>query len=370
MQKMKKSPLVSILVCTYNRCDLLRRCITSVLKQDFKDFELIIIDDCSTDNTQEMISSYTDERIRYVRHAQNIASVHGDTAHIKLFINELSRGCYFVYLCDDDYWISDTLLSRQVALFNAYTNVAMVVGGQVSFYAEKDKDQLLDISSIKHFDYKNFKTKVLPDPPYYLEKLHKKTYMSSEEFLVSFAEDPVTKNIVAGATLYSKEHFLKSGALQNMTKTKWQAGYVLSLCPAMVGNVVYVDEPSVVVDVRETNASFRASQLIHYHDSVASVCAAFSEALQLNDSRAHQSFLKRIKKKLIRKVSYAFLGNTLYFLSYGSLTLCTAKNLSCLVRGSHVMRVYIANSIIPSFYEIRLMMQSYCPGLIKASSLR
>lgn len=67
-----KSPYFSVVVFTYNRASLLRDCITSILSQSFSDFELIISDNCSDDNTQEVSRSFIDERIRYFRNESNL----------------------------------------------------------------------------------------------------------------------------------------------------------------------------------------------------------------------------------------------------------------------------------------------------------
>jgi glycosyltransferase involved in cell wall biosynthesis len=64
-------PEVSIIVPAYNEENYIERLIESVLKQTFKDFELIIIDDCSTDRTSQIIKSYNDSRIRYLRNDTN-----------------------------------------------------------------------------------------------------------------------------------------------------------------------------------------------------------------------------------------------------------------------------------------------------------
>src|SRR3546814_10797980 len=53
---------------------------------------------------------------------------------MRRFVYELMRGTYFVYLCDDDYWLMPNLLRRQVAAFNIYDNLAMVIGGQLSYF--------------------------------------------------------------------------------------------------------------------------------------------------------------------------------------------------------------------------------------------
>lgn len=65
-------PAISILIPTYNRSALLTECIQSVLNQDFTDYEVIVSDDCSPDDTQQIVTSMTDSRVHYFRNERNL----------------------------------------------------------------------------------------------------------------------------------------------------------------------------------------------------------------------------------------------------------------------------------------------------------
>ena len=64
-------PLISVIMATYNRAHLLPRAIRSVLNQTYKDFEIIVVDDGSTDSTEEVVKTFQDRRILYYKQGEN-----------------------------------------------------------------------------------------------------------------------------------------------------------------------------------------------------------------------------------------------------------------------------------------------------------
>lgn len=90
-------PKITVIITTYNRANLLKDAIKSVLGQSFQDFELIVVDDCSADNTKEVVKIFQDKRISYLRHPKN----KGDAAAKNTGIRA-AQGEYIITLDDDD----------------------------------------------------------------------------------------------------------------------------------------------------------------------------------------------------------------------------------------------------------------------------
>ena len=113
MSKAAANPKVSVVITTYNRAALLPRAIRSVLAQTYESYELIVVDDCSTDDTPEVVQRFADSRIHAVRQAEN----RGQSAAVNTGIR-LARGEYIAFLDDDDEWV-DTKLLHQVRTLDA-----------------------------------------------------------------------------------------------------------------------------------------------------------------------------------------------------------------------------------------------------------
>jgi len=91
-----RRPAFSVVICTYNRAPVLPRAIETVLTQDFDDFELVVVDDGSTDGTAEVVGSLADPRVRYVRQENAGLGAARNTGVAN------AEGRYVVFLDDDD----------------------------------------------------------------------------------------------------------------------------------------------------------------------------------------------------------------------------------------------------------------------------
>ena len=115
-------PKVSVIIATHNRAALLPRAINSVLDQTYSDFELIIIDDCSQDNTWDAMEAFADPRISAVRHKTNRGAASARNTGISQ-----ARGEYIAFLDDDDECMPNRL-ADQVSVLDANPDVGMVYG--------------------------------------------------------------------------------------------------------------------------------------------------------------------------------------------------------------------------------------------------
>ena len=110
-----KIPFFSIILPTYNRANFICTAIESVINQIYNNWELIIVDDGSTDNTKEVVSSYNDYRIRYIYQENQERSVARNNG-----INN-ARGEYICFLDSDDYFLDNhlTITSKHISLNNS-----------------------------------------------------------------------------------------------------------------------------------------------------------------------------------------------------------------------------------------------------------
>jgi len=118
-------PLISVIIPTYNSAEYIEEALGSVFEQTFQDFEIIVVDDGSTDNTAEVLKKYGD-RIRYI-YQENNGPASARNRGIRA-----ARGEYIAFLDADDLWVT-TKLEKQVELFSRRKELGMVTTGACSF---------------------------------------------------------------------------------------------------------------------------------------------------------------------------------------------------------------------------------------------
>lgn len=115
-------PRVSVVIPTYNRADMVSDAIQSVLDQTYSDWELIVVDDGSQDNTRDVVASYRDPRIHYV-YQENRKLPGARNTGIRT-----SKGEYLAFLDSDDLFTPEKL-ERQVAALDSSPEIGLVASG-------------------------------------------------------------------------------------------------------------------------------------------------------------------------------------------------------------------------------------------------
>jgi len=128
-------PLISIIMPTYNRASILNRAIDSVLAQKYRNWELLIIDDGSTDNTEAIVNAYTDERIFYHKLQQNLG-----VSNARNYGIDHSFGEYVSYLDSDNTWDCRYLSAMVGAARFKLKKASSFYSGQIIF---SGKDRVL-----------------------------------------------------------------------------------------------------------------------------------------------------------------------------------------------------------------------------------
>ena len=128
---------VTVIIPTYNRADIIEKSIRSVLDQTYEDFTLIIVDDCSKDNTEEVVGSILDERIVYHRVAENKGAAGARNEGVKLADTE-----FIAFEDSDDTWLPEKL-EKQIKYMDEHPDIGLVYG------------KIRVISPEKNYDYPN-----------------------------------------------------------------------------------------------------------------------------------------------------------------------------------------------------------------------
>jgi glycosyltransferase involved in cell wall biosynthesis len=140
---MRVSPLVSFVVPCYSLAHLLSECVSSILAQSFSDFEILIMDNCSPDNTPEVAQSFHDPRVQHIRNPVNLGHIRNFNKGIAM-----ARGKYVWLVSADDLLRSPHVLARFVDLMERSPHVGYTFCRSVELQDGKEL-------GVERFDYGN-----------------------------------------------------------------------------------------------------------------------------------------------------------------------------------------------------------------------
>jgi glycosyltransferase involved in cell wall biosynthesis len=219
-----KIKLISVILTNYNRSRLLNRSITSVLNQTYKNFELIIVDDCSTDSSEEIIKYYKkiDKRIRFFKTKKNSGNA---SVPRNLGVSKC-KGRYVAFIDSDDYWYPHKL-SYQISNIKNYSLSFTSANYQLEDYKKKSN---FFLNLFRIFLQKFFTSKIKNDGFHWL-------YIYNPFILSSVVIDKkiITKNqfelntdiredLQLWLTLFqslNKKFIFHSKILVTITRSKW-----------------------------------------------------------------------------------------------------------------------------------------------------
>jgi len=219
--KEKESAKVSVIISTFNRKDYIGKAIDSVLNQTYKNIEIIIIDDYSTDGTGEYIKEkYNLKNIRYFRNEKNL----GCGISRKKAMH-YAKGKYINFLDDDDRFIDNTYFENAVKILEKDKKISIVCGSHIV------NDVVNKIKTEKKFPYK-------------------KT-VDSKELFINFASSDYPKPIISVAIIRKKA----------LEKAKYEDMKILNdttifLRTILYGDMAFINKPQAEYLVHGNNISF------------------------------------------------------------------------------------------------------------------
>lgn len=140
------NPLVSVILTNYNHSKYVAEAIESVLMQSFKNFELLIIDDVSSDNSCQVIQNYKDKRIKFIKNKTNLGQCRTTNLGISL-----AQGKYVTHICSDDRFSTVDKLQKQVDFLENPKNSSYGAVFTLANPITENGEKLLDISN-PHYD--------------------------------------------------------------------------------------------------------------------------------------------------------------------------------------------------------------------------
>jgi glycosyltransferase involved in cell wall biosynthesis len=246
-------PLVSLVITSYNRAHLIEKAIKSALAQDYPNLEIIISDNCSTDNTDEAIRTYlADPRIKYSVNETNIGMI----PNFDKATRDLASGKYITYVSSDDYLVNPSFVSESVDIISKLPNVLLVTGINVCEFTSTGKFEI-DYSYI-----------------YYKDTFYKRPFVNGKEVFLSY---PRCHSISFGGTLLDRQKLVEVKAFEGKVLSG-DAQVILKLL--LVGDAAFIDKQTYVAKRHGGNATATVTEAETYINNLAYIEAPYQAALK------------------------------------------------------------------------------------------
>lgn len=252
-----EAPLVSIGLPVYNGRRHLRHAVLSILNQAYTNWELIIVDDASTDNSLETIADIVDNRIKVTRHSDNL----GRAARLNEAVDQ-AKGEYFARMDQDDIAYPDRL-AKQVAFLQQHPNVDLTASSVTVF---KDNGSLIGIRTVptSHKEIcRNQQRFMMPHPTWMGKKAwflanpyDENVFIEDKDLLSRTFQQSTFANIPKPLLGYREENLTVSKMLKyrlvaiSVAKNNWKQRRFLSAVSVIVMNMVKAIVDIVAISTR------------------------------------------------------------------------------------------------------------------------
>ncbi len=129
-------PFFSIIIPTYNRADFISKTLQSVIDQSYENFEVVVVDDGSTDNTEQLMRDWTGEKVRYLK------KINEERAAARNFGVAHARGDYVTFLDSDDLFYTDCLQNAHESILKFKSPPFLHLGYEVTDHDLKPKNNI------------------------------------------------------------------------------------------------------------------------------------------------------------------------------------------------------------------------------------
>ena len=253
LDKRSVLPLVSIVITSFNRETFIEDAIKSALAQDYPNLEVVISDNASTDNTDEIVKKYLpDPRIKYSINDINI----GMNANFLKATKELATGEYITYVSSDDYLVNDSFVSEALARIVDYPSVSLVHSINIA-----------EITSSQEFfiDESYF---------YYMDNFYKQPFIAGLEVFRSF---PKCHSISFGGTMFNREKLMSCNPFQGKIFSG-DTQVILQLL--LMGDAAFIDKKTYLARRHDGSHTYSISHAQTYIDNLDYIDLPYRFALE------------------------------------------------------------------------------------------
>lgn len=273
--------LVSVILPTYNRANLVTDAVQSVIRQTYPNFDLIIIDDGSTDNTREILAPFlADSRVRYIQ------KENGGAASARNLGLELAKGSFIAFIDSDDIWADDKL-EVQMEIFDRLPNISLVF----SDFSSTNRTGEFEFSHIKTY-FGVFNDYHLKYEDVFFNVMNTGTTSNKTAYKVYYGNVYQTMlfgNMILTSTWVSRRQVFESAGNFDLQYSTLE-DYDLLLKITKLFAVAFIDHPLVTYryNPNQLSGEYHFEKLCHNLDNI------FEKNLQGIDISFRKDFKQRI----------------------------------------------------------------------------